>query len=232
MTEADWLTGSGPFPMLRHLTHEQISSIAVGTELRPVLKRRAQFLASNRQLRLFVCALFRESDKVFPHSQANRDGIARVEEEPETDPTGDWGWAACMQAGELPGGVGFTLEAVLANAGIQETGVPPATAAALLREIVGNPWLVVERRHERCTSRKRNPYPGERLFVFDDRWLTPTVRGLGGVIYEERCFERLPILADALEDAGCNQADLLGHLRGPGPHVRGCWALDLILGKE
>ncbi len=42
---------------------------------------------------------------------------------------------------------------------------------------------------------------------------------------------RLAVLADALEDGGCADAELLGHLRGPGPHVRGCWAVDLILGK-
>ena len=42
---------------------------------------------------------------------------------------------------------------------------------------------------------------------------------------------RLAVLADALEDAGCDQADLLAHLRGPGSHVRGCWAVDLLLGK-
>ena len=42
---------------------------------------------------------------------------------------------------------------------------------------------------------------------------------------------RLAVLADALEEAGCDQADLLTHLRGPGPHVRGCWVVDLILGK-
>jgi hypothetical protein len=42
----------------------------------------------------------------------------------------------------------------------------------------------------------------------------------------------LAALADALEDAGCNDADLLGHLRSPGPHVRGCWAVDLVLGKS
>jgi hypothetical protein len=43
---------------------------------------------------------------------------------------------------------------------------------------------------------------------------------------------RLAVLADAVEEAGCTDADLLGHLRGPGPHVRGCWAVDLLLGKE
>jgi hypothetical protein len=44
--------------------------------------------------------------------------------------------------------------------------------------------------------------------------------------------DRLAVLADALEDAGCENADVLGHLRSPGPHARGCWALDLILGKD
>jgi hypothetical protein len=42
---------------------------------------------------------------------------------------------------------------------------------------------------------------------------------------------RLAVLADALEEAGCTDADILGHLRGPGPHVRGCWPVDLLLGK-
>jgi hypothetical protein len=55
---------------------------------------------------------------------------------------------------------------------------------------------------------------------------------LARVIYDERAFDRLPLLADALEDAGCTDADLLGHLRLPGPHVRGCWAVDLVVGKQ
>jgi hypothetical protein len=52
------------------------------------------------------------------------------------------------------------------------------------------------------------------------------------VIYDERAWDRLPILADALADAGCDEAELLGHLRGPGPHSRGCWAVDAILGRS
>jgi hypothetical protein len=51
-------------------------------------------------------------------------------------------------------------------------------------------------------------------------------------LYNEGAFDRLPLLADALEDTGCTDAELLGHLRAPGPHVRGCWAVDLVLGKE
>jgi hypothetical protein len=50
--------------------------------------------------------------------------------------------------------------------------------------------------------------------------------------YAERRYRDLPILADALEDAGCADATLLAHLRGPGPHACGCWALDLILSKD
>jgi hypothetical protein len=59
-----------------------------------------------------------------------------------------------------------------------------------------------------------------------------TVVTLAKAIYDEDAFDRLPILADALEDAGCDEAELLRHLRGPGPHVRGCFALDLVPGKS
>ena len=59
-------------------------------------------------------------------------------------------------------------------------------------------------------------------------WNGRTVPRLARALYEERAFDRLPILADALEDAGCHHADLLAHCRGPGPHVRGCWVLDLV----
>jgi hypothetical protein len=51
-------------------------------------------------------------------------------------------------------------------------------------------------------------------------------------MYDSRDFTGLPILADALEKAGCDDTDILGHCRGPGPHVRGCWVVDLLLGKE
>jgi hypothetical protein len=86
----------------------------------------------------------------------------------------------------------------------------PARQADLLRELIGNPFRPVALG------------PAQR---------TPTVASLAAAIYEESAFDRLPILADALEDAGCADRALLDHLRGGGPHVRGCWALDLILGK-
>jgi proteasome lid subunit RPN8/RPN11 len=78
-----------------------------------------------------------------------------------------------------------------------------------------------------------------RYIALNTAWLTPTVASLAQAAYEERLLpvgslerSRLAVLADAVEEAGCDNADILSHLRGPGPHVRGCWALDLLLGKE
>jgi hypothetical protein len=51
-------------------------------------------------------------------------------------------------------------------------------------------------------------------------------------IYDERAFDRPPALADAIQGSGCDNADILSHCRGLGPHVRGCWVIDLVLGKS
>src|SRR5262245_22359662 len=78
-----------------------------------------------------------------------------------------------------------------------------------------------------------------RLLSLNPAWLTPAVRSLATAAYDERILPsgeldtgRLAVLADALEEAGCTDTAILSHLRGPGPHVRGCWAVDLILGKD
>jgi len=63
-------------------------------------------------------------------------------------------------------------------------------------------------------------------------WNERTVQQMAQSIYEGHAFDRMPILADALEDAGCGDAEILNHCRQPGVHVRGCWALDLLLGKK
>jgi hypothetical protein len=65
-----------------------------------------------------------------------------------------------------------------------------------------------------------------------EAWTTRTVMDLVRAIDTDRAFDRLPVLADALEDAGCDNADILNHCRQPGEHVRGCWVVDLVLGKE
>jgi len=86
-----------------------------------------------------------------------------------------------------------------------------AIHCTILRDIFGNPF---------------NPV------TLDSAWLTANVVGLAQSIYDERAFDRLPILADALEDAGCTNADILNHCRQPGEHVRGCWLVDLVLQKS
>ncbi len=63
-------------------------------------------------------------------------------------------------------------------------------------------------------------------------WNDGTVRKLAQLIDDDRAFDRLPLLADALEDAGCTDAAILSHCREPGEHVRGCWVVDLLLGKS
>ncbi|MBN9121907.1 MAG: hypothetical protein J0I06_22660 [Planctomycetes bacterium] len=71
-----------------------------------------------------------------------------------------------------------------------------------------------------------------RDVVADPAWLTSDVLALTRDIYEERAFDRMPILADALQDAGCDSADILDHCRAEGwEHVRGCWVIDLLLGR-
>jgi hypothetical protein len=70
-----------------------------------------------------------------------------------------------------------------------------------------------------------------RPIAVDPAWRTSNVTALAQSIYDDRAFERLPILADALEDAGCDNAHILNHCRSGGEHVRGCWVVDLILGK-
>lgn len=74
-----------------------------------------------------------------------------------------------------------------------------------------------------------NPF---RPVAFVPSWRIETAVALATGIYEDRAFDRLPILADALEEAGCDNADVLTHCRGPGPHARGCWVVDGVLGKS
>lgn len=83
--------------------------------------------------------------------------------------------------------------------------------ARLLRCVVGNPF---------------------RMVTADPGWLTSTVLALATGIYEDRAFDCLPILADALQDAGCEDEGVLTHCRAEAVHARGCWVLDALLGKQ
>jgi hypothetical protein len=133
----------------------------------------------------------------------------------------------------------------------QLAAVPGAWDAALwtLRDCADTAWLLA-RDSNPYDTRQAPSHTGERrrhadlvheLFgnpfrkaTLDPAWLSwqeGVVSRLAGTIYDERAFDRLPVLADALEDAGCTDRTILDHCRGPGPHVRGCWVVDLLLGK-
>ena len=60
-----------------------------------------------------------------------------------------------------------------------------------------------------------------RPVAIDPAWLTPKVTSLAQAIYNDRAFDRMPELADALQEVGCDHQDMLSHCRGPGPHVKG-----------
>jgi hypothetical protein len=122
-------------------------------------------------------------------------------------------WAAVRAAGFLPAsapceGIGdlrALAEAVRADEARAQIALLRDVAAGVFRPVVPEPsWL---------------------------RWKDGCVGRIARHVYDERCFADLPILADALLDAGCDDEALLTHLRGGGPHVRGCWALDLLLGQ-
>jgi hypothetical protein len=102
-----------------------------------------------------------------------------------------------------------TLQVAFQSGSPWETA--PVRQATHLREVFGNPFRPVEA---------------------DPSWLTSDVLALARGIYEEKAFDRMPILADALQDAGCANEDVLTHCRDTTVrHVRGCWVVDLVLGK-
>jgi hypothetical protein len=225
MTEQEWLTAHRSEDMLSHL----------GCDV------------ARRKLRLFACASFRRSlrfkeaaglgnDVALAESYA--DGQAAFEElsAVPAHPFYIWicgshgdvaPWAVCNS--DLDEAVRVMVDGIAAAAGwdaSDEYDKRYARAAekereaqtVLVRDIFGNPF---------------------RPVAFDRFWVTSNVVNLAQSIYEERQVpsglfdnQRMGILADALEEAGCDNADILGHLRSGGDHVRGCWAVDLLLGKE
>jgi hypothetical protein len=214
MTETEWLNGSELAPMLQYL----------------------HGVGSNRKLRLFACSCFRSIWDQLKEGDARRlidlaeDLVDCADNASITSMFfGAWNGVARMFRASLSDGlyshlrhlISPHLTMALVTYLTQQARIAsdrPGEEAGrmhltLLRDILGNPF---------------------RPAKVDRRWLTwneETATRIATAVYAERAFDRLPILADALEDAGCDNADLLDHLRGPGPHVRGCWALDLILGK-
>jgi hypothetical protein len=144
-------------------------------------------------------------------------------------------WASCPSGdicARAQGNIPCEAAMALAVAEEQDYRASMKEFADYLREIFGNPfgksgfkptWL-----YWGGTMAYKQPAP-------DPGWLGwngGTVEKLARGIAEERAFEQMPILGDALEDAGCSDAAILEHCRRPGRHLHGCWVVDLLTGKS
>jgi hypothetical protein len=187
--------------------------------------------ASERKLRLFCCACWRplantwvysslrevlDAAEAFAEGKAGRGRLKRIVAHRSGSDCEGIRWLAAKRATQA---VRETVRcSALASSYLAGWGTHSdlwITArrrqAIYLREIFGNPFSVR---------------------AIQSRWLTSTVTFLAQVASEDRDYAVLPLLGDALEEAGCSDQAILQHCRGNGEHVRGCWVLDLILGKE
>jgi hypothetical protein len=227
VTEAEWKSWTDP---------QQLLVFLEGT-------------ASHRKLRLFSCACCRRvwhlltdqrSRKAVESAERYADGTMseealsldaedargvyqdaklRAEVNPDADrseeafASSSWTASAVYPRGYYP--LDATEVSLGILAGVSEAGLPVDSERigqiAILHDIFGDPFHPV---------------------AVDPNWLSSTVTSLAQAIYADRAFDRMPILADALEDAGCTNQDILDHCRQPGEHCRGCWVVDLLLGKE
>jgi hypothetical protein len=175
--------------------------------------------APARKIRLIACACVRQAWPGLA-DRRSRQALDVAERYADGQATDAELWAARMAAWEATTDNATQAAASATDRGAWRAALNSArpTAAhlqcALLRDLFG-PLLF-------------------RRVEVDPAWLDGNggaVRRLAEAIYGERAFDRLPILADALEEAGYADRELLGHLRGPGPHALGCWAVDRLLGK-
>lgn len=235
MTEQEWLASSDPKRMLEALlTHSAWRED--GSRLRSAAE------PSDRKLRLFGIGAWWEACELQGWSERNGGDISTfwlrqreialrfadgaIDRQKAVEKAGAEHWGLWHQpAREFPR-LYFKSE--------YSASFP--RQAALLRDIIGNPFVPIyhaddpKKHADLRGSSKPHPKDGPHV-VFRRSWRTANVLALSRCIYESRGFEDMPILADALEDAGCTSEELLAHLRGRGPHALGCWALDLILGK-
>jgi len=230
VTEAEWLACEDPTVMLEHLYETFRSDLATERKLRlfaVACCRRVWHLLSDDRSRAALEAVELYVDG--SQGAADLNAACRAAADTATEivdfPYADAAHAAYRTAAGDDFDPGYaaadTAPFAAANAAVSLWPEAAATydtyralecavQSQLFRDIFGNPF---------------------RPAALDPAWRTETVLALARGIYEERAFDRMPILADALQDAGCTDEDVLGHCRGPGPHARGCWVVDLILGK-
>jgi hypothetical protein len=229
--EGDWLTGQMPSVMMYYLAK-------LATDRR--IEFHLSVKATERKLRLFYCgcarrvwhllegAVSRHAVEVcerFSDAQVEKKELRAALQGAEETLNQAKSLGLIRQNWELYQAMDLPILAAKVTVNnarqgmVQEGGpVKQQEQVVLLKELFANPF---------------------RPSQVDSAWLTPTVVQLARGAYEDRqlpagTFDsaRLAILADALEEVGCTDADILRHLRGPDLHVRGCWAIDLLLGKQ
>jgi hypothetical protein len=272
VTESEWLACADPGAMLRRLNGDR--DYAAGLPAAP---------PSDRKLRLYACACARQAWHLLSDPRGrNAVEVAERYADGEGDLTDRLRRCDSYLDLEAPHGPAWVLafnacrpnpdrlrEAIMFPSSAVNAVVTPALQAALLRDVVGNPW-----RPATLCGLSRRPFHNQwaHVDVNGSFWLedecpvcrplrTPAVLGIARRAYDLRDWDALPVLADALEEAGCEDTEVLGHLRGwgrcgtclgrgasadgfwdcvrcggsgritVGPHVRGCWSLDVILGK-
>jgi len=219
MTEAEWVASSDLFLMLRACRHVLRRHPRKGRLFAVACCYRIWHLIGDQRSRAAVEAAAQYADGLVSKDQLkSAEAVAHAASvdafRKKGEVAGNAEWAAFFAAGsfvDLAANRASNSAFVAAGDG-PKPGPEHAAQCHLLRCIFG-------------------PLPFRPVNLNADR-LSSTVTALAQTIYQERAFDRLPILADALEDAGCTSQDILSHCRQPGVHVRGCWALDLLLGKE
>jgi hypothetical protein len=210
MTEAEWLACEDPQPILEFLRGR----------------------ASEQKLRLLACGCcyhvyigYEDGDEwaAVEVSERYADGFATAHELSQAREGMDWGdyrdspadHASSPDLERVAGGAAAAASLIRNNLSLADPDrsyQEELTAqVSFLRDIFGNPF---------------------RPVAFPPAWRTEAAVLLAAQMYEWRNFSDMPILADRLQDGGCDNDDILDHCRGPGPHVRGCWVVDLVLGKE
>jgi hypothetical protein len=218
VTEAEWLLSADPAPMLRYLRERE---------------------ASERKLRLLACACCRliwdqlpdprsrsavEVAERFADDRASPVDLANARNQAIKAAFGA-GWAAYWAASAKASGPIWNVFAAASGPRPQANKFTESEYAddvagearrqvGLIREVFANPFRP-GRIDTRCLA-----------------WESGLVRCLAEGIYEDGAFDRMPVLGDALEDAGCSDESVLAHCRDKGEHVRGCWVLDVILGRD
>jgi hypothetical protein len=232
MTEEEWLEESDVQALLRPLGTRKIDK---------------------RKLRLLGCAFCRrlrspctEQSRRIELAEMYADGLVKTAELHEAESAALRilelsSWSSTLEMGESQHARKDAAEAVftllMPNCNVASivriAALIRSAALGILKEETMHAHLVRDVFTNRI--RKSKTHLASALLT----WRDATIPKLAHAAYDERELpsghldaKRLAILADALEEAGCTNEDVLAHLRGPGPHVRGCWVLDLLLGRE